>query len=210
MNKKNVGNQIKKRRLEKNLTQEQFGELCCWKGARGRISNYEKGRREPTFFDLTIMARALDCSFADLAGFHTPTIGLLPILPKNCINDWLKYNKLPDNVTYGNAIMEGSLSERSFIVDIEGDSMSNEKEKKLSLEAGDRVVVDPDASLFGGAIVLVKVSESDIRIRSYQKDGNYVILKAFNPNYHQIVFDPVKMEIMGIVTERNTKLIPNK
>lgn len=55
---------IEKRRVAKNLTQQQLADKCGIK--QNSISRYEKGVREPSIKVLMTLAKALDCSIDEL------------------------------------------------------------------------------------------------------------------------------------------------
>ncbi|MCB0380897.1 MAG: helix-turn-helix transcriptional regulator [Flavobacteriales bacterium] len=63
----NFGQQLKKLRVEKNLTQEQFARKC------GLHKNYigmiERGERNPSLVNIEVIARGLEISISDLMKF---------------------------------------------------------------------------------------------------------------------------------------------
>jgi len=63
----NFGQQLKKLRIEKNLTQEQFAKKC------GLHKNYigmvERGERNPSLINIEIIAKGLELSISDLMKF---------------------------------------------------------------------------------------------------------------------------------------------
>ena len=63
----NFGQQLKKLRNEKNLTQEQFAKKC------GLHKNYigmvERGERNPSLINIEIIAKGLELSISDLMKF---------------------------------------------------------------------------------------------------------------------------------------------
>ena len=58
--------QLKELRKERNLTQEELGELIGI--SKVSISNYENGLQKPTVETLVLLAKALDCSINHLLG----------------------------------------------------------------------------------------------------------------------------------------------
>lgn len=64
---KKFGQQLKKLRVEKSLTQEQFAKKC------GLHKNYigmvERGERNPSLINIEIIAKGLDVSLSDLMKF---------------------------------------------------------------------------------------------------------------------------------------------
>lgn len=61
------GYHIKKLRIEKNLTQDQFAQIC------GLHKNYigmiERGERNPSLINIEIIAKGLEISISDLMNF---------------------------------------------------------------------------------------------------------------------------------------------
>lgn len=61
------GQQLKKLRVEKNLTQEQFAKKC------GLHKNYigmvERGVRNPSLINIEVIAKGLEISISDLMKF---------------------------------------------------------------------------------------------------------------------------------------------
>lgn len=61
------GQQLKKLRVEKNLTQEQFAKKC------GLHKNYigmvERGERNPSLINIEVIAKGLEISISDLMKF---------------------------------------------------------------------------------------------------------------------------------------------
>jgi transcriptional regulator with XRE-family HTH domain len=59
-----VGRNVRRVRLEKGLTQEQFAERSGF--SQQYVSDLERGRRNPTIVSLYELANALDVSHVDL------------------------------------------------------------------------------------------------------------------------------------------------
>jgi phage repressor protein C with HTH and peptisase S24 domain len=62
----NLGTRIARLRKAKGLSQTQLGTDCNWERGQARVSNYEKGLREPNLADLRTLANALDVSLMEL------------------------------------------------------------------------------------------------------------------------------------------------
>ncbi|MBT2623674.1 helix-turn-helix transcriptional regulator [Chryseobacterium sp. ISL-6] len=62
---KEIGNSLKKKRKEKNLTQQQLAELTG-KIDRSKISDIENGKEDFLFSTLLKLCVALDISIADI------------------------------------------------------------------------------------------------------------------------------------------------
>lgn len=63
-----TGENIKRKRLEKKLTQKQLGELCIPQMADSAIRRYESGKANPKIKTLYKIAQGLDCSVHELLG----------------------------------------------------------------------------------------------------------------------------------------------
>lgn len=70
MNRQDLGNNIKRLRLAAGFSQAKLSEACGWIGDNSRVSNYERGKREPRIDELTRMAEVLGIEIAD---FYRPT-----------------------------------------------------------------------------------------------------------------------------------------
>lgn len=64
----NFGCQIKRLRLERQLTQEQLAELTGFH--HNYIGMIERGERNPALVNIEIFARAFDLSLSELFEFH--------------------------------------------------------------------------------------------------------------------------------------------
>ena len=66
MNTKKLGQNIKRARNNKGVSQTQLAEMLGWQSGNSRISNYENGTREPSLSDLDQIAKVLDTSIISL------------------------------------------------------------------------------------------------------------------------------------------------
>ncbi|GEK49199.1 hypothetical protein HPA02_34820 [Bisbaumannia pacifica] len=58
-----IGDRIKEARLQAEMTQPELARACKW-ASQGRVSNYERGIREPKSGDVALLAKALGVSEA--------------------------------------------------------------------------------------------------------------------------------------------------
>ncbi|MFG6159657.1 XRE family transcriptional regulator [Halomonas sp. 1390] len=56
-----IGDRIKQARQQANMTQPELAKACRW-NSQGRVSNYERGLREPKSSDVVLLAKALGVS----------------------------------------------------------------------------------------------------------------------------------------------------
>lgn len=68
---KKTGQLIKQARQKAGLNQPELADKCGW--GQSRISNYERGQREPGIEDLRVIAKALNVSLSDLIDTSTST-----------------------------------------------------------------------------------------------------------------------------------------
>jgi len=68
---KKTGQLIKQARQNAGLNQPELADKCGW--GQSRISNYERGQREPGIEDLRIIAKALNVSLSDLIDTSSST-----------------------------------------------------------------------------------------------------------------------------------------
>lgn len=61
-----LGTRIARLRKAKGFSQTQLGNECNWEKGQARVSNYEKGLREPNLADLRTLATALDVTLMEL------------------------------------------------------------------------------------------------------------------------------------------------
>lgn len=60
-----IGSAIRKARMAAGINQAAVAEACGWE-SQGRVSNYERGLREPTLSDLDKIAKAVRVRLVDL------------------------------------------------------------------------------------------------------------------------------------------------
>jgi transcriptional regulator with XRE-family HTH domain len=131
----NWNQRIRQMRNAKGLRQWELG-LRCWPKltrivAQSRIAHYEKGRRTPSLEAFGCLARALDCSVADIltdVGSRIPTLS------------WTDFALMHKHATYRLPIMDNSMSptfNRGDVVEIESTQKLNHNDLVLVAD-GDR------------------------------------------------------------------------
>ena len=86
----NIGDKIKKLRINKGLTQKQLGDLCGI--ADSAIRRYESGKVTPKLNTLKKLSYALDISINELADYETIQI----------LTEIDEFEKTYNNITTGN------------------------------------------------------------------------------------------------------------
>lgn len=98
----NLGTRIARLRKAKGLSQTQLGNECDWERGQARVSNYEKGLREPNLADLRTLANALDVSLMELIE-GTPTQAAEAPATYGHVPDATEYALVPQYTAHGAA-----------------------------------------------------------------------------------------------------------
>lgn len=61
-----LGERIRAKRKQRNLTQSELADACGWDSGQARIGNYESGRRSPSIEDVRTIAAALGVGIWEL------------------------------------------------------------------------------------------------------------------------------------------------
>lgn len=200
-----IGQNIKVARRSKRLNQVELSALCGWSGFPSRISNYERGVREPSSKDLLTMAKVLnvgiDWFYQDqsaLAGGQQNTIGSfaaikhVPLLAMNQVLAHLKGIRVEPKDMLPAINMEGT---HAFALMVEGDSM--ESPYGDSLFNGCIVFVDPALEARAGDYVIAQSGEG-LTLKQLVKDSNSSWLKPLNSRYPLMPFPPDGV-VLGVV-----------
>ncbi len=202
-----VGENIKKIRKEKGLTQKKLGELCEPCISESTIRKYELGILNPKIETIDKIAAALDVPILTLMGHEVidpsalkgvkiPVLGRVAAgTPVEACEDIIGFEEIPEDMARTGTF---------FALRINGDSMS----PKIS--DGNTVIVRQQDTADTGDIVVAFVNGDDAtckRLRKY-KDG--IELIPDNPSYAPMFFSnediqskPVR--IIGKVVELRVK-----
>lgn len=211
-----IGTNIKTRRTELNLSQEDLARLCGWEG-RSRISNYERDERDPNYDDIAKIAKALQCSIFDLLpeenGGENDTettrfknygksviIKTFPLLKSSEIREWLNNPVITETVRTFDMATDREYPDEVFAFQHIGKSMINLTHPEESVFGDEYVIVDPNTSPTDGRLVLAEFGEKDFRIRQYREDGAYKFLYAFDPEIKSVPVDE-NINIIGTIIE---------
>lgn len=184
----NMGEQIKKRRMEMGFTQEELGEkLGLQKSA---IAKYENGRVENIKRSvIKKMSEVLNCSPSYLLGIDTvthaqriPVYGRvaagIPIEAIENISDW---EEIP-------ASWQGNYSG----LKVKGDSMVP------MIQDGDVLIVKNQNDAESGDIVIAIVNGEDATVKKLLKQGNGIVLQPLNPAYEPKYFTKENQETIPV------------
>lgn len=203
----NIGDRIKKMRLEKGYTQEKLGSFAGV--SKATVNRYECGVITNIPSDkIEKIADALDVEPSYLMGWEEeppkPTPYRIPVLgrvaagiPIDAIQEVLDFEELPKH-------MENDGYEY-FALQINGDSMT-----PLIMQ-GDYVIVRRLSTAKHGDIAIVLINGSDAACKRIELTGTELCLVSLNKNYPTLKFTPQEIDelpvlILGRVIEIRRKL----
>lgn len=188
-----IGDRIRVARRRKHLSQKELADLCGWSLQAARISNYERGKREPRSDNLEVLAKALDVSiewfYRELprSGFTVhesrPSYAqsrYTPVINWDKIHFYLNRRSYPADTTEFVATHH-RISDRSFALVVEGDSMMSPQ--GVTFPEGCYIIIDPDAVAEVGDFVLAESGRDDATFKQLIQDGGKHFLKPLNSRY---------------------------
>lgn len=206
----NLGDRLKKARLEAGLTQEM---LSVKSGiSQQTIQKIESGKVKRTSYllslanSLNISAEWLQfgqglstpASFSPKVGVDSAKFKNVPVLNSNQIYEWLANPVLPCEDLNVKIFIANNVGNRSFIYEVTGSAMINPQNTDESLFPGESTLIDPDSNLVSGDIVLAEFGKNDFRYRKYEKDGREEYLKAADSSIPGVRIDQ-NIKILGVV-----------
>lgn len=198
---KYVGEQIRKFRLLKGLTQKELGLKVGVK--HNTISSYESGTNEPEQNILFALAKALDISIDDFfppinaysmvaeskANYSTGGFIMLPIVGRiSCGNGALAYEEIEG---YEPTPKEWLNGEEYFYLRAKGDSMIGAR-----IHDGDLLLIRKQPEVENGEIAVVLI-EDEATLKRVFKSNQHLVLQSENPNYPPILAPPTNVKIIG-------------
>jgi len=184
------------------MTQPELAKACGW-DSQGRVSNYERGLREPKSNDVTAIAKALGVSESYLwtgegkeaaavighsAGQEsniTPApqaTGMCPEISWVQAGAWTEVchvERDPEAITWHPR--PAGASEQTFVLRVVGESMAPE------YLPGTLIYVDPERAPENGKDVVAVMTETGEATfkRLIEEPGHGRMLKALNPVWHE-------------------------
>lgn len=175
------------------------------------VSNWEKGKREPDYTTLAKIAKLGNVSIDSLLNtdleyeLHNTNTkkqkgNFFPIIAKCFAGE-------PEMIFQDTNIEDQSYFtyskvDRCFALRVVGDSMSGGNHK--SIDDGDIVLVDMDADIMSGDVVLALLQNGRELIKQYQNDeADKIRLVSFNLQYPPIILKETDIIAMYRVMERN-------
>lgn len=204
----NLYRNIKKRRTELNMTQEELAQKMGYSG-KSMIAKIEAGKVDLPQSKIMAFADALNTTPSYLMGwdenvsneklelgkYRIPIVSVVaagvPIYSEDNIIGWVDYDKNPGNDV--------------FALKIKGDSMA----PKIS--NGDIVIVDKSVAWEDNDIVIVRVNGHEGTCKRVKKYADGISLISINPNYEPMYYtkdqvNSMPVEIVGRVMEARSKL----
>ncbi len=117
-----------------------------------------------------------------------PVYGKVPAgMPREAWHDYIwEYISIPD------------VSEKAFGLIVSGDSMIGE-----DIEEGDIVIIDPNAEVYNGDIVVAVIDGLEFTLKKFYRDKDHIILTPANEHYQPIVFSSEsfseRVSIIGVM-----------
>lgn len=211
-----LGKRIRYLRKKAGLSQPALAAKCGWMApsSQSRLSNYEVGKRDASLNDLNKIAIALKVSLEDLFKFDTPleesnakiisspsSTKKIPDISWKFLDQFVKLKHL--SFPHEKIEVDDTVSDDSFQLEVQGDSMVSAEESRDALYPGDKVIIDQKKEATSFNIVLVEIN-SEYWLRIYVPHGNYVELRPLNKNYAPVRLNE-EAKIIGVVVERRRK-----
>lgn len=191
---KYVGEQIKKYRLQKRMTQKELGLKIGVK--HNTVSSYESGTNEPEQDIMFKIAEALDLNINDLfpstKDRYVPVgidIIMLPVVGRiSCGDGVLTFEDIEG---YEPTPKEWLTSGEYFYLRAKGDSMTGAR-----IYDGDLLLIRQQAEVENGEIAAVIINDGAVLKKVYI-NGDQLVLHSENPAYSPIFCPGAEARIIG-------------
>jgi transcriptional regulator with XRE-family HTH domain len=150
---KKFGDLIKQARKAARLSQPELADRLSW--GQGRISNYERGKREPKHGDLEQIARDIGITFNELLQVSDSSESEdqgIPVIGRSDIQNWINLKELPPSVEREDRPAT-PVGARGYILEVDDDSIAG------IVPAGNRIAVDPDIKPIKGSIAVFQEAD---------------------------------------------------
>lgn len=183
-----IGERLKNLREAAGLSQAQLAKLCMW-GSQSRIGNYELGNRKISADDALVLASVLKVSpswllFGDdstavykqyeypvfshiQAGMFSTEFGTFT--DRNDADKWVSTAK--------------KASDKSFWLEVDGNSMTAPPGTKPSFPEGMLILVDPEESVDPGDFCIARLNGDEFTFKKLIKDAGEYYLQPLNPQF---------------------------
>ena len=217
----NLGERIKSKRKELNLTQLEMGKLVGV--SHVTISQWEHGETVPKSRSLNFLCKVLECkhdwllygtdSATELNTDISPLFNRAKYGYKVPLISWemaYEWPEVKSSVDYSNFKIwrhtSVEIGKHGFAVVVMGDSMTNPSGFP-SIPEGSIIIVEPDYNPKNNQIVLVKLLKyKEVTLKKYVIDGPNQYLVPLNPNYKTIEINNDCL-IIGVILKIELDLV---
>lgn len=201
-----IGDKIRLKREELNLTQEELAKKMGYK-SKSTINKIEMGINDITQSKIVAFAKALDTTPSYLMGWEDPiqekptskahrinVYGKIPAgVPLEAIEDIIDWEEIP-------ASWQGDY----IALQVEGNSMEPEYRE------GDVIIVKLQPDCESGQDCVVYVNGFDATLKRVVKQNEGIMLQPLNPAYEPRIYgytDEDGVTILGVVVEMRRKKV---
>lgn len=193
------GNNLKKIRLDNDLTQEELAKKI--NTSRSNIANYENDKNMPSVDMLEKMSKALNCSVDFLLGkndkqelnkfkyYMCPVYGRISAGQPNWVEECLE-GFLPIDPTLMNIVNP----KECFFLRVNGESMNKE------IQNGAYALIRKTDSVDDGDIAVVLVNGYDATLKVFNRQGDFILLEPMSTDSSfktQVYGKDIEIKIIG-------------
>ncbi|ENZ1677185.1 LexA family protein [Proteus mirabilis] len=185
-----IGERLKSIRESRGLSQAQLAKLCGYSAA-SRIGNYELGERKISADDAIVISEALGISPAELM-FGSQSEQVIknyeyPLFTKVQAGAFsTEFNSYTQKDAVSWIPTAKKASERSFWLEVEGQSMTAPPGGKPSFPEGMLILVDPDEEVEFGDFCVARLLNDEFTFKRLIREGGISYLEPLNPRYDLI------------------------
>lgn len=203
-----LGNNIKKLRIEKSMTGEEFGTI--FSVTKSTISNWESGKRDPDSETILKLANFFDVSTDFLLGiskirnYNQNKKGIkIPVLVR--VIAGVPIEAIEEIIDYEEITKEMANTGDYFALQVTGNSM------EPRMLDGDVVIVKKQPYIESNEIAIVLINGCDATIKKIIKQDNGLLLVANNHDVYSPTFystddiEKLPVSIVGKVVELRGK-----
>ncbi|EJD6536224.1 TPA: LexA family protein [Proteus mirabilis] len=185
-----IGERLKSIRESRGLSQAQLAKLCGYSAA-SRIGNYELGERKISADDAIVISEALGISPAELM-FGSQSEQVIknyeyPLFTKVQAGAFsTEFNSYTQKDAVSWIPTAKKASERSFWLEVEGQSMTAPPGGKPSFPEGMLILVDPEEEVEFGDFCVARLLNDEFTFKRLIREGGVEYLEPLNPRYDLI------------------------
>ncbi|HCD1074675.1 TPA: LexA family transcriptional regulator [Proteus mirabilis] len=182
-----IGERLKSIRESRGLSQAQLAKLCGYSAA-SRIGNYELGERKISADDAIVISEALGISPAELM-FGSQSEQVIknyeyPLFTKVQAGAFsTEFNSYTQKDAVSWIPTAKKASERSFWLEVEGQSMTAPPGGKPSFPEGMLILVDPEEEVEFGDFCVARLLNDEFTFKRLIRDGGIEYLEPLNPRF---------------------------